>query len=191
MYFTEIFRENPKPINESVKFAIKNLINYIKNSFKDAEETIMLQSNLDRMKNEFDSMYKIDKNIDKALLKNIDKYATSQNKFMPIDVHDLDIFFKLKERIGKGNKVLDSYDRLALYGFMYRSIFNQNFEDRYGMMTIPYLLDNKYILFIQFDDTDIQNIYLVVAENMYDLESVLAMVPLKFENFISKSAFRR
>ena len=191
MYFTEIFREKPKPINESISFTIKNLVNYLKSIFKDISEYEMLQSNIDRMKSEFTSIYKTDKNIDKTLEKIVDKYAISQNKYVPIDVYELDKYFRLKDRIGKGNKVIDSYDNIAIYGLMYRSLFNSAFENKYGMMTIPYVLSNRYILFFQFDDKDIQNIYLVVAENMYNLESEIALVPLKFENYISKSAFKR
>lgn len=193
MYFTEILRENSndiKPINESFSYTIKNLIHFIKDSFEDKSEMISLQSNIDRMKKEFDSQYKITKDIDKALQKAVDKYATSQNRFTPIDFIELDKYFKLKDRIGSGNSVIDAYDRIPLYGFMYRSLYNQNFAARYGVMTIPYILNNRYVLFIQFDDNDIQRIYLVVSENMYDLESMTAIIPLEFTKYISKSSFR-
>ena len=183
MYFTEIYKD--KPLNESFYFSIKNFINFIKNMFKNIGELEILQSNIDRMKREFYSRYKIDDKVITLLQKLVDEFAVKQeSKLSPVDFVELDKYFKLKDRIGSGNKIIDSYDSVAIYGFMYRSMLNDTFAARYGMMTIPYVLNNRYILFIQFDDKDIHNISIVASENMYDLQSNTGLCNLDFQKYL-------
>ena len=94
MYFTEIYKD--KPLNESFYFSIKNFINFIKNMFKNIGELEILQSNIDRMKREFYSRYKIDDKVITLLQKLVDEFAVKQeSKLSPVDFVELDKYFKL------------------------------------------------------------------------------------------------
>ena len=193
MYLTNIDKMDFTAIDESASYAFKNLINFLTNNDHSFDYYIR---NFKRMKREFDKYYKITPKVEKILKKIIDDRIVKDKEiskyYEPFNLALFDKYFHFRVRF-KNNPGLESLARipgLYLYAYLYKAEFQDNvYSINYGSMSIPYVVDNKYCVFISFDEDEITGIDIVICSNSVSGDYITLLFVNDWKRYIGTEDF--
>lgn len=181
MYFSTI-----TPLTESFEFTLKNLNDLLTlpadNLVKHTEEK------LKRIEKEFNKYYKYDDETEGEILKAIGKIIKS-NKYDPVDIMRFESLYHLKVRSPSwfNDKSLSNVDTAKFYVILYRDIYVPQLPSYTTKYTLLKIINNRFIIFITFDEKKIEAVHIVTAENQDDITSQVYLTPLKLNFKIFKN----
>lgn len=193
MYLTNIDKMNFTAIDESASYAFKNLINFLSDNDYNADYYIR---NFKRMKREFDKYYQITPEVEKILKKIINDRVIKDKEiskyYEPVNMALFDKYFHYRI-ILKKNPKFESFTRipgLYLYAYLYKTVFQDKvYSLNYGSMSIPYIVDNKYCVFISFDEDEITGIDIVICSNSVSGDDITLLFVYDWNKFICTEDF--
>ena len=169
MYFTE-----------SIKFAILNLRDVLFSpNYKDDLNYCLEKMN--KTYSAFFTYYKMDKKTVNQIMKAINEYDTKSKTDSVVDVKELERFYFRRTRaiILTNDKFFKNNSSSVLYALLYRYDMASDINDptTYTAL-IPLPPDERFIVFITFDENEIYRIQTVASPNQYDLDSPVYLVDL-------------
>lgn len=169
-----------KILQESLSYTIKNFVDTL-DAITDYDEVYMVYNKIKKVKTEFDKHYLWNDKIEKEILGIIIDYDNNmENSLEALNVQKMDQFnhLKLRLKLSYNHKILKQFDRYRIYSFMYRIFVDGIIPNRFTAYTLPEIVDNKYLIFITFDENSIKNFQLVTTQNSYDLSSPVFLTDL-------------
>jgi len=175
MYF-----ERFTPITESVKFTIQNLIDVL--TLGDPDPVTAAEKKLQKVRDTFDQYYRFDKETEDYLNKQITIFAKQSTKVEPLDIEKIDKFhhLHLRFKIALNGQGISREDFQKFYTLFFRASFASQLPSQMTKYTMPIFINNKYLVFLTFDEKSIDNIYLLTSVNMLDLRAPIFLMYLPF-----------
>lgn len=171
MYFKTI-----TPFTESFSFTLKNFQDLFDipadNIVKHTEEK------LKRVETEFNKYYKYDDETESEILKAIGKIIKA-DQYDPIDIYKFERVFHFKVRLSSEERSLSKVDTAKFYTILYREVYVPQLPSYISKYTLLKIVGNRFIVFITFDEDEIEAVHTVIAENQDDLMSEILLEPLK------------
>lgn len=155
--------------------------------------------NYTAVKNQWDLYYKLTPTLEKKLYKLCELYNKDSkvDEVLDLDFYDRYIHLPLMVALHTGNKEKykneDYKKQLILYTYM--SFMDEVFyrsDIYYGYCALPVILNNKYIVFILFDENKIHDIAVLTTENTQSYPMTTYYIrALKWKNAIHKTEFNK
>ena len=173
-------------LQESVNYTIRNINDFLTIPTNDKG----WWEKYNRVRNEFNTYYKIDDHVKAIMLKKMNQICDSVKFCEPLDITVLDKFYHLHLHMSdtfKVNSLGEFYIRFL------RSFYDSgmSLKDSITKYTLPIILDGKYVLFILFDENKVYKVSFIAAENSLDLTSKIFVVNIPmnrahFNRFLKK-----
>ena len=179
---------NVNILQESASFALKNLVDCLNNSvYNDVQAA---RNKINTVIREYESRYKIDEEVKSALVESIlDFNKKNQFRVEILDIpkvekyHHLGLILRLEfGKYFKSEKTVAS-----LYNLYYAITFSGEYPSYYTKYTLPLILNDRYLVYITFDENEIETVESLASPNMLDVQAPVFFVPLK----VNKSIFKK
>ena len=180
----DIHFNNMHHLTESFDFTLKNFRDLL-NSMQ-YEQIRASEVKIKTVTNEFYMHYDITPETEEKLLEAINKYNADMSKPGEIvDFVNVDQFHHLKLHLDMnfGKLFKNGKTIQHLYMIYYHIIQGYEFPNYMSMYTMPYIIDNRYCIFITFDDEEIFEVDALASENPYDITANLYKLSLKASIF--------
>ena len=172
------------PVNESFKYVLKNLYDgFIEGSNASVKNYV---AKMDKVKKEFESMYSLSDKAMRELHKAILAYNAKSKLLEIIDFEKVDKFHHLHLAISM-DQDFSKMDLAQVYKVYYKLISAQYVDGYFTGYIHTVVIDNKYVVFISFDEKGIKSVESLASENMFDITANLEVVRLK----VNKSIFNK
>lgn len=183
MYFKHI---SPLSVfKESMSYTLKNLIDLFTLPSDDFGKNV--KEKIRRVEEEYFKNYVYNGDTERAILNCINNMHNRE--FDVLDLEKLDRTFHLKLRLQSELKgdTLSKADWPTFYITLYREFFIAALPSYFSKYTFIRLIDNKYIIFITFDEKEIEAVHTIGAENQFDFTSNVNVLEIK----VDKSIFQK
>ena len=169
-------------LTESVRYTLKNLIDIF--TLPKYDYGVNVKAKLMKVQTEFEKNYRYDDSVEAAILKVIGNMH--DKKYDVLDIEKLDRIFHLKLRIQNEIKddTLGRADRDDFFIAVYRELYISSLPSYFSKYTLTKMLQGKYIIFITFDENEIEAIHTIVCENQFDATSEIELCELKIDKAI-------
>lgn len=167
-------------LTESTEYTLKNLKDALlahPDAIKRAENKIVT------VQEAFNSTWHID---EKLLKKQFYDFKKQYEKdFDVINLIEIDKYHHLRIFITTGpyGDYFSNDDKKSLayvYMIFYHLCFQPYFPSYFNKYTMPYILDGQYVLYITFDEEEIDQVNTVTSDNMYDITEPLLLETIHF-----------
>ena len=183
MYFESI-----GPIEESVKFTMKNFIDLLMSDANDPVQSVVDKYN--KTKVAFNKYYEVNAKAQRQLHYSIDELSKTQN---PVDLVELMKY--VKEHIILLSNIRPAYragiSPEAAYGIIHKCQLFNDIPKSMTTYTYPYILDKRYVIFMTFDENSIQEMNIVCSKNMYDPEVEIELHRLDTKGMVDPTIFKK
>lgn len=169
-------------LTESFDFTLKNFKDFLKNM--QYNQIRASEIKIKTVTNEFYLRYDITPETEDKLLEAINEYNADMSK--PGEVVDfvkVDQFHHLKLHLDLnfGKYFKDGKTIQHLYTVYYHIIQGYEFPNYMSMYTMPYIIDNRFCIFITFDEDEIYEVDALASENPFDIAASLYLAKLSLK----------
>ena len=176
----------PQAIQESVLFTVKNVLDYL---FLPSQKELYTKRKVEEAEREFYKYYTTSFKTDKELRFAINVLTTDYDildifeikKFMR---HDLVYMDKLPDT----HKNITPQQAYSMFFYMKGADKLPDYKTSY---IFPYLLDQRNIIYIVYDENAIKGIYILGSKNIHDFTEPITFIRLDQRNIIDKSIFKK
>lgn len=186
-----------EPIQESLHYTWEN--------FKDMMSSMVepdiirgYYKKFSKVEREYKKYYRFDKQITTGLRKAIEDYNRDiSNKNEVINVYELDkiLHLRLRMEIEGEHRLLKNTNRYKLYAYLYKMIISMcdplatpGYMTQY---TLPTVVEDKYVVFITFDENGIDAVQGLARPNMYDITGNIELIDVPLHPYLTLDDFRK
>lgn len=177
-------------IRQSKEYTLKNLSDAF---IGEANFIRRIEQKLQIVQDAFDNTWHMDEVLLKKQFYNfVNRYKSD---FDVINFADVDKYHHL--RIFISNNYGDMFSKEKTLAHVYLVYFHVSlqpfFPSYFSKYTLPYIIDDQYVIYITFDEEEVSDVQTITSDNMYDITAplILEQVPLKgkiFTKISSKNA---
>lgn len=186
-----------RPIQESLKYTWENLKDTL-STMLDPDVIRACYKKYSKIEREYNKYYKLDKQITTGLVKAIEAYNEDpKNTLEIINVYELDkiLHLKLRMKLDNVHRLINKTNRYKLYAYLYRmtlAMFDPFSSPGYlTQYTLPTVIEDKYVVFITFDENGIEAVQGIASANMYDISGVIEVVDIPLKPYLILDDFRK
>ena len=186
-----------EPIQESLHYTWEN--------FKDMMSSMVepdiirgYYKKFSKVEREYKKYYRFDKQITTGLRKAIEDYNNDiSNKNEVINVYELDkiLHLRLRMEIEGDHRLFRNTNRYKLYAYLYRMMIaicdplsTPGYMTQY---TFPTVVEDKYVVFITFDENGIDAVQGLARPNTYDITGNIELIDVPLHPYLTLDDFRK
>lgn len=182
MYFRNL------ALDESMKFTLKNAIDILNSDGIDKLSTHDVK--IAKTSREFEKYYQITNDVNRKLVECIDRYNEVSDDEV-LDLEEIDKFYRLKLRMSSiDSPIIKSYSKKGIYLLMYRMKLYNSISNKNTKYTMPFLVNDKYVLFITFDENNIKTIQTITCDNTRDATTKVRLSELNTKGILDLDEFK-
>lgn len=186
-----------EPIQESLHYTWENF----KDMMSSMVEPDIIRSyykKFSKVEREYKKYYRFDKQITTGLRKAIEDYNNDiNNKNEVINVYELDkiLHLRLRMEIEGDHRLFRNTNRYKLYAYLYRMMIaicdplsTPGYMTQY---TLPTVVEDKYVVFITFDENGIDAVQGLARPNTYDITGNIELIDVPLHPYLTLDDFRK
>lgn len=170
---------------DSVKFTILNLFNHLaENPYN---PIINAENKMNFTEKSFKELWHMDEKLFKKQFIDYVKMCQKENEYDIVDFIEADKYhhLNLHININYGDMFKNKKRTLAyVYTVYYQLQMSLHFPNYFTKFTYPYIVDDRYVAYITFDEDEVSNVQTIATENMYNIESELFLVDVTLKGGI-------
>jgi len=160
---------------ESWEFTLKNLSDFLNGSNASLKD---YEKKMENNKKEFYNLYRLYNEEEQKIHKSIIEYNSKSKLYEIIDFAKVDSFHHLHLFMKLDSRYFSKMDLVKVYSIYHKLLSGSELNGYYTKYIFTKPINDKYIVFIAFDEKKVHSVEALASENMFDISANIKLIKL-------------